>query len=639
MFWDGSRWIDERDLAAATHPKTGRRRRSRAWLTIVSVVIGVAVLAVPSTRPATATTPAASLTASWRADYAVTKLQESSRSLKYSGRWVRRDHERYLGGHARTSWDRGARMTITFTGTGIAIIGPKNTLRGKARISVTGEETRTVSAWSAKYRSQQTLFEQTWPTAKKRTVTITVLGNTRDTKFSVDAVVIRGAKLADTAGKRGPKPKATPKPTPAPTPKATPAPTPKPTPAPTPKPTPAPTPKATPAPTPKPTPAPTPKPTPAPTPKPTPAPTPKPTPAPTPKATPAPTPKPTPAPTPKPTPAPTPKPTPVPTAVPTAAPTPKPTAAPTPKPTPAGIAVPSTIDATGATDVSAALISLVGSVPDGSTIVFKAGGVYRLNAALKFAHRHNLTFEGNGATLKAGGGTTEASSLFWLGSYLGGNTGIVIRNFTLVGNSTTPGVYQGGREGAHGVLVDDGSTIDVSNVTVRGVWGDCLYVGGWADTVSFHDSTCESNGRNGVTITSGSNVTVQRVAFNKSGYTTLDIEPNVSSEGARNIRFLDNTAGTWTNSFVSAEGAAGSVVDGVTISRNTVTGASLVTAIKLSTGRQNIVFTGNTGRVAAWGPVLRFAYIDGLTVTGNVQPLTSGSLASITNSTNVTYQP
>ena len=324
---------------------------------------------------------------------------------------------------------------------------------------------------------------------------------------------------------------------------------------------------------------------------------------------------------------------------PPAAPPPKPTPAPTPKPTPAGIAVPSTIDATGATDVSAALISLVGSVPDGSTIVFKAGGVYRLNAALKFAHRHNLTFEGNGATLKAGGGTTEASSLFWLGSYLGGNTGIVIRNFTLVGNSTTPGVYQGGREGAHGVLVDDGSTIDVSNVTVRGVWGDCLYVGGWADTVSFHDSTCESNGRNGVTITSGSNVTVQRVAFNKSGYTTLDIEPNVSSEGARNIRFLDNTAGTWTNSFVSAEGAAGSVVDGVTISRNTVTGASLVTAIKLSTGRQNIVFTGNTGRVAAWGPVLRFAYIDGLTVTGNVQPLTSGSLASITNSTNVTYQP
>ena len=640
MFWDGSRWIDERDLAAATHPKTGRRRRSRAWLTIVSVLIGVAVLTVPSTRPATATTPAASITASWGADYTVTKLQESSRSLRYKGAWVRRKSEKYLGGRARTSWDRGAKVTVTFTGTGIAIIGPTNPLRGKARISVTGEKARTVSAWSKLYHSQQTLFEQTWPTAKKRTVTITVLGNTRDTKFSVDAVVIRGAKLADTAGKRGPKPKATPKPTP--TAKPTPVPTAAPTAAPTPKPTPVPTAAPTAAPTPKPTPVPTAAPTAAPTPKPTPVPTAAPTAAPTPKPTPVPTAVPTAAPTPKPTPvptaAPTAAPTPKPTPVPTAAPTPVPTPAPTPKPTPAGIAVPSTIDATGATDVSAALISLVGSVPDGSTIVFKAGGVYRLNAALKFAHRHNLTFEGNGATLKAGGGTTEASSLFWLGSYLGGNTGIVIRNFTLVGNSTTPGVFQVGREGAHGILVDSGSGIEISSVTVSGVWGDCLYVGSWADGVSFHDSTCSSNGRNGVTVTSARNLTVQRVAFPKAGYCTFDIEPNTSSEGASNIRFLDNTAGSWSNSFLSAEGASGSVVNGVTVSGNTVTGASLVTIIQLDR-RQNIVFTNNTSRVSASGPVLRFAHIDGLTVTGNVQPLSSGSLASITDSTSVTYQP
>jgi len=278
----------------------------------------------------------------------------------------------------------------------------------------------------------------------------------------------------------------------------------------------------------------------------------------------------------------------------------------------------------------------VNSVPDGSTIVFKAGGVYRMDAALKFAHRHNLTFEGNGATLRANGGTTEASSLFWLGSYGGGNSGIVIRNFTLVGNSPTPGVYQGGKEGAHGILVDGGSAIEITSVTVRGVWGDCLYVGSWAAGVSFHDSTCASNGRNGVTVTSATNLTVQRVAFPRSGYCTFDIEPNVSTEGASGVRLLDNTAGTWTNSFLSAEGAAGSVVSGVTVSGNTVTGGSLLTIIGLAR-RANIVFTNNTSTVPAAGPVLRFTHIDGLTVTGNVQPLTSGVLASITDSTGVTY--
>ncbi len=282
-----------------------------------------------------------------------------------------------------------------------------------------------------------------------------------------------------------------------------------------------------------------------------------------------------------------------------------------------------------------ALIAWLDTVPDGSTILFRAGGTYRLDAAFKFAHRHNLTFDGNGATLRAGGsGTTEASSLFWLGSYSGGNSGIVIRNFHLVGNSVTPGVYQAGREGAHGILVDAGSNIEISNVTMAAIWGDCFYVGSWADTVSIHDSTCASNGRNGVSVIAGRNVTVQRVAFDKAGYCTFDIEPNTADQGASNVRFLDNTAGTWSNSFLSADGAAGSVVNGVTVSGNTVTGGSLLTVIDLAR-RQNVVFTNNTSRVAAPGAVLRFAHVDGLTVTGNVQPLTSGSLASIVDSTSV----
>jgi hypothetical protein len=299
------------------------------------------------------------------------------------------------------------------------------------------------------------------------------------------------------------------------------------------------------------------------------------------------------------------------------------------------IAVPATIDATGATDASAALISFVNSVPDGSTIVFKAGGVYRMDAALTFAYRHNLTFDGNRATLRANGGTTEASSLLWLG---GGNSGIVIRDFTLVGNSPTPGVYEPGKEGAHGILVDGGSAIEMTGITVRDVWGDCLYVGSWATGVSFHDSICASNGRNGVTVTSVTNLKVQRVAFDESGYSTFDIEPNVDDQGASNVQFLDNRAGTWTNSFLSADGAAGSVVSDVTVSGNSVTGASLLTVIDLAR-RQNITFTNNRSTVTAAGPVLRFAHVDGLTVSGNVQPLSSGVLASIDDSIGVTYNP
>ena len=307
-------------------------------------------------------------------------------------------------------------------------------------------------------------------------------------------------------------------------------------------------------------------------------------------------------------------------------------AADSPSPGPS-VVVPESIDSSGVTDASVALTAFLSTVADGSTVVFKAGAIYRMDQGLKFSDRHDLTFEGNGATLRSNGDVHETSSLFAL---WGGNTGITIRDFDLVGNSPTPGVYQPGSEGAHGVLIDGGSNVDVSGVTISSVWGDGFYIGLWADNVSIHDSTVTSNGRNGVSVIAGRNVTVQRVTFTQSGYCTFDIESNKPTEGANNIKFIDNVAGHWGNIFLAANGVDGSIVDGVTVRNNRVTGSSLQSDVTLAR-RQNIVFADNTSSVPADGPVLRFAHVDGLTVTGNVQPLKSGSLASITDSTTVTY--
>jgi hypothetical protein len=321
-------------------------------------------------------------------------------------------------------------------------------------------------------------------------------------------------------------------------------------------------------------------------------------------------------------------------------PTPGLTMFPVPTSTPRGISVPSSIDATGSTDASAALNSFVGNVADGSTIVFKPGAVYRMDGGLTFANRHDLIFEGGGATLRANGVSTcgRDCSLFYLRA---GNKGITIRNFILVGNSPTPGVFDASLEQSAAITIVGGSQVEIANVTISSVGGDGLTLSGdapdWPNGIWFHDSHVISSGRSGVAVIAGRNVTVERVAFDVSGYTVLDIEPNDENQGAGNVSFLDNTAGTWTNSFLSAEGAAGSIVSGLTVSGNTVTGGSLLTAIALSR-RQNIVFTNNRSTVSAAGPVLRFAHIDGLTVTGNVQPLSSGVLASITDSTGVTYR-
>jgi Right handed beta helix region len=316
------------------------------------------------------------------------------------------------------------------------------------------------------------------------------------------------------------------------------------------------------------------------------------------------------------------------------------TATPTATPAPAEIPVPASIDATGATDASAALTSFVATVPDGSTIVFPAGGVYLMGQGLKLTSRHSLTFEGNGATLRSNGVSACARdcSLFYLWF---GNWGITIRNFILVGNSPTPGIFNASWEHASAITVVGGGDVEIADITVSAVGGDGLTLSGvepdWPDGVWFHDSHVVSSGRMGVAVVAGTNVTVERVTFDRSGYGIFDIEPNDTTQGASSVRFVDNAVGSWSHEqgfFFAANGAAGSVVRDVTVSGNTVTGSPLTSYVTVAR-RQRISVTDNTSTIPAAGPVLRFAHVDGLTVTGNLQPLASGVLTSAIDCTGV----
>lgn len=316
---------------------------------------------------------------------------------------------------------------------------------------------------------------------------------------------------------------------------------------------------------------------------------------------------------------------------------------PAPPAAPASIPVPASIDATGVTDASAALTAFLATVADGSTIVFRVAGVYRMDRGLTFSNRHDLVFEGNGATLKSNGVRTCARdcSLFYL---LEENTRITIRNFNLVGNSPTPGSFSDSWQHASAITIVGGGDVEIANVTVSGVGGDGLTLSGvapgWPDAIWFHDSHVIDSGRMGVAVVAGRNVTVERVRFDTVAYGAFDIEPNDTTQGASDVQFLDNAVGSWTHEFgflFAANGAPGSAVTGVTVSGNTTTGSPLTTYVTVAR-RQDIDFTNNTSAVPAAGPVLDFAHVDGLTVMGNVQPLTSGVLSSITDCTRVTSQ-
>lgn len=275
MYWDGHRWVEE----PGAHRRSGARTRSRPWLLATLLLpLGLAALLLPSSGTSAATYPVDELIATWDGSHETRLVGERADGTRYVGRWSLDRHRVHLGGAIMSSRQREARATYTFTGSGIAWIGPRRTDRGKARVYVDGAYARTVDTYASALRPREVLFTATWSQPDTHTLTIEVVGTSGRPRVSVDGFLVRGQarSVAEPAAVD---------PTPAP---ATPAPgdaTPAPVGA---TPSPAPIPSATPG-----TATPGPTAVPAATPAPTVGPAPTPTPTPKPTATPAPTAAPT----------------------------------------------------------------------------------------------------------------------------------------------------------------------------------------------------------------------------------------------------------------------------------------------------------------------------------------------------------
>ncbi len=320
--------------------------------------------------------------------------------------------------------------------------------------------------------------------------------------------------------------------------------------------------------------------------------------------------------------------------------------------------VPASIDGSGASDVAPALNTWISTVPDGtatnpSIIRFPSGSVYLLSQGVQFRNRTYLTFDGYGAKLKLdpAAGFSQLQSLFLLGKayngFFGGlNTNIVIRGFELEASNPTPGLWSASREMAHAVEIDNSDGVEVYDVLAHGIGGD-----GFKTTAGIHLHIHHNHimdaGRQGVSVISGNHILIENNQFDDMGYFILDIEPNDNTESATDITFKNNIAGSWGPNlgvgagFVACgSGTAYNQIGNITITGNTITGTTNASLLSFFNQNQfkrltNIIFSNNKATQTASGPVLVFKAIDGLTVTGNTQALSLGSLTSITNCTNV----
>jgi hypothetical protein len=311
------------------------------------------------------------------------------------------------------------------------------------------------------------------------------------------------------------------------------------------------------------------------------------------------------------------------------------------------------IDHTGERDVSREMQEFVDDQPQGTAIRFPSGGIYRLDQGIELAGHRQLTFEGQGATILSDG-CEVADSAFFLRTEA---SDITIRDFVLVGEN--PGGYTPGCESSIGVAMYGSRNVMIEGVHVRNHFGHCWYMderNGWTDGVVIRDSTCTHAGVMGVAITSGRNILVERTSFEEIALFPFDIEPSEPDAGGEFITFQDNTVNGYGlapdySPWLLAAAPSVGIINNVTFTRNTVTkgapdsnperdtAAGLTVAMYGDIRKSDIVITENVSTVPGEGPVMDLANIDRLTITGNVQPLTSGPLADIRNSTEVVLQP
>jgi hypothetical protein len=295
------------------------------------------------------------------------------------------------------------------------------------------------------------------------------------------------------------------------------------------------------------------------------------------------------------------------------------------------IAPPTSIDATGATDVTMQLKGFIAGVPDGSTISFPAGARYRIDGSLIIEGRNNLTFEGNGAEFFA---TTEAdrNRRHW---WIRNSDGITIRDVVVRGANPNAGTgeaaYRSDREAQHGFDFAGVKNVIVEKVTVTDVYGDFVYIGrdksGWSKQVTVRDSHFERNGRQGIAITAGEDIKIERNKITQVRRSTFDIEPNTSDWGARRVTISDNDIGPGRLSFLAGHGAAGPVED-IMVVDNRLSGKVMNISFKAPSAqrRANFSLIGNVSNKAFGSPnaAVTIEGFDGVTIRDNVLPLDAG---------------
>jgi hypothetical protein len=178
----------------------------------------------------------------------------------------------------------------------------------------------------------------------------------------------------------------------------------------------------------------------------------------------------------------------------------------------------------------------------------------------------------------------------------------------------------------HGIRIDGAVGVELARIQVFDTYGDFVYIGprsdgAWSQGVWIHDSVFARSGRQGLAVTAGRDVVIERNFISDTRRATVDLEPNTPTSGAENVHIIDNEVGPGRLLFVAAAG--GGPVNRVVVARNRLRGRVMSAVVDPpdSTRRHDFYFVDNSSDTPTKAPPLKIIRVDGLVVTGNRQPI------------------
>ena len=107
--------------------------------------------------------------------------------MTYGGTWTTSSSTSASGGSTRYATKSGAWAKFSFTGRAVALIAPKGSSRGSAKVYVDGTYVGTTSEYRSSSQSKIVLFARNWGSNGSHTVKFVLTGTSGHPRFDIDA--------------------------------------------------------------------------------------------------------------------------------------------------------------------------------------------------------------------------------------------------------------------------------------------------------------------------------------------------------------------------------------------------------------------------------------------------------------------